>query len=66
MARVGTTQGVRGFFAVLYDQDGPIQSGIGSYATQEEAKQEARDWARSEGLPCDFDEPKKDHRRCSS
>ena len=33
------------------DSDGPVQCGIGSYATPTEAQREAADWARSEGLP---------------
>jgi len=51
---VTTTSGMRGFFAVLVDDsDGfpePVQSGIGSYKTAEEAAGEAIDWARAEGL----------------
>ena len=55
MERIGITHGLRGWFAVLYDDDGPIQSGIGSYRTPEEAKREAIDWARTERLWTDFD-----------
>jgi hypothetical protein len=46
---IGITNGLRGYFAVLYDECGPIQSGIGSYETPEGAADEARDWAVSEG-----------------
>lgn len=53
MHRVGVTHGLRGYFAVLYDQDGPIQSGVGSYETPDGAYREARDWAISEGIPYD-------------
>jgi hypothetical protein len=48
---VTVTQGLRGWFAVLVDDRGPVQSGIGSYATAQQAEREAADWARSEGLP---------------
>lgn len=41
MSTVGVTKGMRGWFAVLYDHDGPIQTGIGSYKTREGAEQEA-------------------------
>lgn len=51
--RVGVTHGLRGYYAVLYDKDGPIQTGIGSYPTRDDAKREAWDWAKSEGLPAD-------------
>jgi len=43
------TRGLRGYFAVCYDEDGPIQSGIGSYETPQEAAQEAVEWAMEEG-----------------
>ena len=56
--RVGVTHGLRGWFAVLYDEAGPIQSGIGSYETPEGAAQEARDWAISEGIPYETDSPR--------
>jgi hypothetical protein len=49
------TKGMRGFFAVhvWWNPDGfwePWQSGIGSYATRDEAEPEAREWAIAEGL----------------
>jgi hypothetical protein len=54
---VTITQGLRGYFAVLVcwnpEHGGfwePWQSGIGSYATAEEAEEEARDWAEAEGV----------------
>lgn len=52
---IGVTQGLRGWFAVLYDADGPIQSGIGSYKTAAEAQSEAIDWSISDDIPLDFD-----------
>ncbi len=35
----------------MYDDDGPIQSGIGYYGSHLEALQEAREWAVSENYP---------------
>lgn len=55
---VGITSGMRGYFAVHYDEDGPIQTGIGSYETPEEAAQEAYEWAASDEIPLD-DETKR-------
>lgn len=49
MIHFGVSYGLRGWFAVVYDNDGPIQSGIGSYNTEFEAWAEAYDWAVSEG-----------------
>jgi hypothetical protein len=49
MATLGVTQGLRGWFAVLYDSDGPIQTGIGSYSTAEGASKEAIEWWEAEG-----------------
>jgi hypothetical protein len=49
--RIGVTSGMRGWFAVLCDDDGPLQSGIGSYSSAIEAWQEACEWAEAEGLP---------------
>lgn len=53
---------MRGFFAVLYETyeggfSEPINTGMGSYATREEAIPEARDWAEAEDVPVDFDPP---------
>jgi len=45
---------MRGYFAVLYDDAGPIISGIGSYDTWEGAAYEAMDWADSDTVPMDF------------
>lgn len=45
---------MRGWYAVCYDGDGPIQTGIGSYATKEEAIPEAQSWAKCEELECDY------------
>jgi len=51
--RVGVAKGMRGYFAVLYDDDGPIESGVGSFGTYAEAHEEAVAWAQSEGLIVD-------------
>ena len=42
---------MRGFFAVMCDNDGPINSGIGSYDDSKGAAQEAAEWAVAEGYP---------------
>ncbi len=49
--RVGTTRGGRGWFAVLYNANTgePESSGIGSYAIQLEAYEEAKQWAEADG-----------------
>lgn len=47
----GVTSGLRGCFALVYDDAGPIQSGIGSYDTPELAAVEAAEWAESENYP---------------
>lgn len=54
---VTVTKGLRGFFAVLVrwnpEYGGfyePWDSGLGSYATAEEAEPEARGWASDEGV----------------
>lgn len=51
--RLGITSGLRGFFALKYDADGPIQTAPSSHATPAEAWQDARSWATAEGLPLD-------------
>lgn len=55
MKQIGVTKGMRGWFAMLYDNDGPIQTGIGSYPDASGAKVEACEWAQSEGLMVDFE-----------
>jgi hypothetical protein len=50
---IGITKGMRGWYAVHYDNDGPVQSGLGSYATPEEAAREAEEWAESERMMLD-------------
>lgn len=54
MMYVSVTQGMRGYFAVLIDETNgfpePVQTGIGSYASFKEAKIEAQEWARIEGI----------------
>jgi hypothetical protein len=47
---VTVTSGLRGYFAVLIENEMPVQSGIGSYPTAGEAEEEAVEWARAEGL----------------
>jgi hypothetical protein len=49
--RIVVTSGLRGYFAAMVDDDGPIMSGIGSYATAAGAAIEARMWAEAEELP---------------
>ena len=49
--RFGVAHGMRGFFAIMYDDEGPINSGIGSYSSPAEAGVEAAQWAESEGYP---------------
>jgi hypothetical protein len=51
--RLSVSSGMGGYFAVLYDGDGPIQTGVGYYTTPEEAAKEAEDWARAEGIAMD-------------
>lgn len=54
---ITTTKGGSGYFAVQMwwapEHGGfwePWQTGLGRFATQEEAEVEARDWAEAEGL----------------
>ena len=51
---ITTTHGMRGWFAVLMEHNGtfadPVNTGIGSYKTRDEAKAKAREWAEVEGL----------------
>lgn len=55
MKWIGVSSGLRGFYAVLYDRDGPIRTGIGSYATARDAAQEAVEWGQAENVPIDAD-----------
>lgn len=48
---IGISEGIGGHYAVLYDSDGPIQTGLGRYPTPLEAAQEAQGWAEAERLP---------------
>ena len=48
--RFGVAHGMRGFFAIMYDDEGPINS-VGSYSSSAEAGEEAAQWAESEGYP---------------
>lgn len=53
---ISVTQGLSGYFAVLmsWNEDGcgyePWNTGVGRYATREEAVREALAWAEAEGL----------------
>jgi hypothetical protein len=49
--KIGVTSGMSGHFAVMYDDDGPINTGVGRYKTRKEAVQEARDWSRANEVP---------------
>lgn len=49
--RFGVIRGMRGFFAIMYDDGGPINSGTGSYANSKEAAMEAYEWAIAENFP---------------
>jgi len=52
--KIGIANGLRGTFAVMYDSNGPIMSGIGSYknALDPCLKIEVCDWIKSEELGC--------------
>lgn len=57
---IGTTSGLRGYFAVMYDEEGPIQTGF-TCRTYDAAKWAAIDWAKAEfGTAwkehCDYDD----------
>lgn len=51
---ITTTHGMRGWFAVMMEHNGtfaePVETGIGSYRTKDEAKAEAMAWAEAEEL----------------
>jgi hypothetical protein len=51
--RIGLGQGMAGYYAVLYDNEGPIETGIGRYETSVGAEEEARDWSQSEDVYVD-------------
>lgn len=48
---------MRGWIAVLMDDDGAVETGIGAYSTPAGAMNEARDWAAAESLPVVESEP---------
>jgi hypothetical protein len=50
MRYISISHGMRGFFAVEMDEEGPIRSGIGSYETAAGAVPEAMGWAHAEGI----------------
>ena len=52
---ISVTQGLSGYFAVMYwwNPEGfpePYNTGFGRYATVEEAREEAKQWAKDEGI----------------
>lgn len=51
---VTTTHGMRGWFAVMMEHNGtfaePVNTGINSYRTRDEAKADAKAWAEAEDL----------------
>lgn len=49
-----------GYFAITYDDNGPIDTGIGRYSTSGPAEDEAREWAFGENLPLDPSIPRKE------
>lgn len=51
-------RGLRGWFAVHVEDGMPVQSGIGSFETYEEAAEEAKDWGLADGLPVRVEEAK--------
>lgn len=53
--RIGITHGMRGWFAVKYDDEGPIDTSPLSFKTSAEARKDAIDWANEEELPCDYE-----------
>lgn len=51
--RVGVTSGIRGYFAVMYDDNGPIQTGL-TFKDFKGALQYAIEWAKADGVSCDY------------
>ncbi len=45
----GVGKGMRGYYAMLHNEEEVIQTGIGSFGNPIEAYEEAMDWARAEG-----------------
>ena len=52
--KIGVTSGMRGYFAVKYDEEGPIQTSPITCKTFKEAQEDAVFWAKAEELPLDF------------
>ena len=50
MIKIGVTSGLRGIFPVMYDNDGPIQTGF-TAKNYKEGAQFAIDWAKAEFGP---------------
>lgn len=63
--KIGITSGLRGTFATMYDEDGPIQTSPMSYKNSRGAIQDAIAWAKAEfgddwKYHCDFKEIPRD------
>jgi hypothetical protein len=50
--RIRVTFGMRGYFAVMYDKNGPIQTSDFTCRTYKAAVKDARAWAEAEQIPC--------------
>lgn len=48
MIKIGATSGMRGYFAVMYDEDGPINTSPITCKSFSEAEKDAVEWAKSE------------------
>lgn len=59
LIRFGVTCGLRGFFAVMYDDEGPIQTGIGSHADGLGAAEDAIEWAEAENYTAEAERLRK-------
>jgi hypothetical protein len=51
MAFFGIAHGLRGWFAIVYDDAGPILTGLNSFDNEYSAYVEAVEWALCEGTP---------------
>lgn len=56
---IGISQGMSGWYAVLYDDEDVIQTGIGRYPERGGAEVEAAGWAEAEGIDLDFEIPQR-------
>ena len=57
--RIGITSGMRGMFPVMYDEEGPIMTGM-TCKTQKQLRVVAISWARAEEIPCDVADEKEE------